>query len=107
MADKKKTITETQTISPNELELINNHIGAPTLFVDGGQGFLVVNGNATISLYQYVQDMQKTGSDSPIKKLVVARLTMPVTAAKQIGDFLVKHSSAAISPEDNDPQQDG
>ena len=75
-------------MSDEDFEIVHDP-NIPALYVDGAQGFAVVNGVARINLYQFVQVLGPTSKDSYVKKVVNGHLTMSPAVALAIGQVLV------------------
>ncbi len=108
MAEQKHKHAE---LPASDVKLVPALESTETIYIDGAQGLLFVNGVMKINLYQVVQDFNlETGESDTVdlRRLIVARLAMSPIVARQLGTWLVEQTKSM--PEqafDGDRSTDG
>jgi len=90
MTDQQTTTVE--TVIDKDVEIINNLEGAPSIYIDGIQGFAMVNDCAKLNLYQILQNLDSGGRPSATKKVIVARLVMSPGTLLSVAAWLAQRA---------------
>lgn len=92
MADKEHVA---QKGNIQETPVVGDLSAVPTIFADGAQGYVLVNGVAKFNLFELAQDL----SDNVVKKVVVAKVAMSPQTVRSLAHWLLKSADQAEAVE--------